>query len=181
MNKGRDEEWQTKPLDGVDGQFAGLRGEQSVGGAFLDSVLDRYSDGAMVIGLTVYLIGLPNAIPLRLLTVLGSLELIGSHLVSYLTARAESLGIQLDVSTLANTPANKGTRTTVTILSGFGSLFWPPMPIVALFYLALYINLVVVRQLFRILHHGPGCHFSGGSAPSGFFRGALSYQLTRVV
>lgn len=38
-------------LDGVDGQFARLRGEQSKSGAFLDSVLDRYADGAMVIGM----------------------------------------------------------------------------------------------------------------------------------
>ncbi len=32
-------------LDGVDGQYARLTGTQSSAGAFLDSVLDRYSDG----------------------------------------------------------------------------------------------------------------------------------------
>ena len=134
-------------LDGIDGQFARLRGEQSISGALLDSVLDRYSDGAMVVGLTIYLVRLPTFFPLWLFLVLGAMALIGSNLISYSTARAESLGIETDVSTLANSMANKGTRTTVTVLSGFGSLFWSPMPIVALLYLALYINLVVVRRL----------------------------------
>ncbi|UCG12850.1 MAG: CDP-alcohol phosphatidyltransferase family protein, partial [Deltaproteobacteria bacterium] len=58
-------------LDGVDGQFARLRGEQSVGGAFLDSVLDRYADGAMVMGMIVYLIRLPITMPLWQLLGLG--------------------------------------------------------------------------------------------------------------
>ncbi|HQN18347.1 MAG TPA: CDP-alcohol phosphatidyltransferase family protein, partial [Syntrophobacteraceae bacterium] len=38
-------------LDGVDGQFARITGRQSKGGAFLDSVLDRYTDAALMIGL----------------------------------------------------------------------------------------------------------------------------------
>jgi len=136
-------------LDGVDGQFARLTGMKSVSGAFLDSVLDRYAEGAMVIGLIVYLIRLPITIPLWQLLILGSLALIGSNLMSYSIARAQSLGIQLDGPTLANNLANKGTKTTVIVLCCFVSLFWPPMPIVALCYLALYLNLVVVRRLFR--------------------------------
>lgn len=136
-------------LDGVDGQFARLTGMQSVSGAFLDSVLDRYADGAMVIGLIVYLIRLPIAIPLWQLLVLASLALIGSNLMSYSIARARSLGIQLDGPTLTSSLANKGTKTTVIVLCCFGSLFWPPMPMVALCYLAFYLNLVVVGRLFR--------------------------------
>ena len=38
-------------LDGVDGQYARLTGTESSAGAFLDSVLDRYSDGFLVLGL----------------------------------------------------------------------------------------------------------------------------------
>lgn len=137
-------------LDGVDGQFARLKGEQSVGGAFLDSVLDRYTDGAMVIGMIVYLVRLPMAIPQWQLLILGALALIGSNLISYSTARAESLGIRLDVSTVANSLANKGTRTTVMILSCLGSLLWPPMPMVTLIYLAFYINLVVAGRIVQV-------------------------------
>ena len=43
-------------LDGVDGQFSRITGLQSKGGAFLDSVLDRYSDVALVLGMILYLI-----------------------------------------------------------------------------------------------------------------------------
>ena len=44
-------------LDGVDGQFVGgLPACRAGGGAFLDSVLDRYFDTALTIGLVVYLI-----------------------------------------------------------------------------------------------------------------------------
>lgn len=47
-------------LDGVDGQLARLTGRETSAGAFLDSVLDRYTDGSMVIGLIIfnYLLGL---------------------------------------------------------------------------------------------------------------------------
>lgn len=40
-------------LDGVDGQYARLTGTHSSAGAFLDSVLDRYSDGFLVLGLII--------------------------------------------------------------------------------------------------------------------------------
>jgi len=145
-------------LDGVDGQFARLKGEQSVGGAFLDSVLDRYTDGAMVIGMIIYLVRLPVTVHRWQLLILGALALIGSNLISYTTARAGSLGIRLDVSTVINSLANKGTRTTVMILSCFGSLFWAPMPLVTLIYLALYTNLVVVVRIIQVSRLAPVRH-----------------------
>ena len=134
-------------LDGVDGQFARLTGRQSTTGAFLDSVLDRYPDGAMVIGLVIYLVRLPAPIPLWLTLALGSLALIGSNLVSYGSARAESLGIDLGKPTLAS----KGTRTTVMALCAIASLIWPPMPLVALLYLVIHTNGVVVKRLIEAL------------------------------
>lgn len=130
-------------LDGVDGQFARLTGRQSAAGAFWDSVLDRYSDGAMLVGLIVYLLQLPAPIPRWQILVLGSLALIGSNLISYSSARAESLGIQLGKPTLVS----KGTRMTVMVLSGFTSPIWPLVPMVALCYLALHPTVVVVRRL----------------------------------
>lgn len=135
-------------LDGVDGQFARITGQQSKGGAFWDSVLDRYADGAMVIGLIIYLVRLPASCPVWLILVTGALALIGSNLVSYSTARAESLGIDLGKPTLAG----KGTRTTVMILSGWATLFWPESPLPALAYLALHPNAAVVARLVRTLH-----------------------------
>ena len=132
-------------LDGVDGQYARLTGRESRGGAFLDSVLDRYADGAMIIGLTIYLIRLPSSLPTGWLIFLGALALIGSNLISYSTSRAEGLGLSLGKATLAS----KGTRTVALILSGWGSLLWPPLPIAALLYLGLHTNAVVVSRLIR--------------------------------
>jgi len=130
-------------LDGVDGQFARITGRQSKGGAFWDSVLDRYADGAMVIGLVIYLARLPFPLPLWIILILGAFALMGSNLISYSSARAESLGIDLGKPTLAG----KGTRTSVLVLCAWGSLIWPELPILALLYLAIHPNVVVVRRL----------------------------------
>ncbi len=132
-------------LDGVDGQFARLTGKQSKGGAFWDSVLDRYADGAMAIGLIIYLVRLPFPLPLGIILLFGALALMGSNLISYSSARAESLGIDLGKPTLAS----KGTRSSVMILCAWGSLVWPKLPILALLYLAIHPNAVVVRRLMR--------------------------------
>lgn len=132
-------------LDGVDGQFARLTGRQSEAGAFWDSVLDRYSEGSMGIGLILYLILLPVPISLWYVVVLGSLALIGSNLISYSDARAEGLGIRLVKPTLVS----KGTRITVMVLSGLGSPIWTLMPMVALCYLALHTNIVVAIRLVK--------------------------------
>ena len=132
-------------LDGVDGQFARLTRRQSKAGAFWDSVLDRYSEGAMEIGLILYLIRLPVPLPLWFVVVLGSLALIGSSLISYSDARAEGLEIRLGKPTLAS----KGTRMTVMILSGIGSPIWAFMPMVALCYLALHPSIVVAIRLVK--------------------------------
>jgi phosphatidylglycerophosphate synthase len=128
-------------LDGVDGQYARLTGTQSSAGAFLDSVLDRYSDGFLVIGLIVY--NLNAGLSPWLLFLLGAFALVGSGLISYSSARAESLGIDLGKPTLAS----KGTRTTAIALSGILSGLMPIMPTIALGYLVVHCNWVVFRRI----------------------------------
>ncbi len=132
-------------IDGVDGQFARLTGRASRAGAFLDSVLDRYADLALVIGLVLYLIRLPSPIPLWQLLILGSLALIGSSQISYSTSRGNELEINLGQPTLAS----KGTRTSVIIICALGSFIWTTAPIFALLYLALHPNAVVMARLVR--------------------------------
>ncbi|MFH1135262.1 MAG: CDP-alcohol phosphatidyltransferase family protein [Pseudomonadota bacterium] len=131
-------------LDGVDGQVARLTGTASPAGAFLDSVLDRYADGAMVIGLTVYLYRLPWSTPGWVVLILGSLAVMGSNLVSYSTARAETLHLDLGRPTLAS----KGARTAVMVVCAWGGgLFWPPLPAAALIYLAIHPNLTALGRV----------------------------------
>ncbi|HYA42886.1 MAG TPA: CDP-alcohol phosphatidyltransferase family protein [Syntrophobacteraceae bacterium] len=136
-------------LDGVDGQFSRLASMQSSAGAFLDSVLDRYFDAALMIGLTVYLIRLPVDLPAPLVLVMAFFAVSGSTLISYTTARAESLGIPLGKPTLAS----KGTRMSVIVLCGWASILWAPAPILALAYLALHPNIVVFRRIYLAYSH----------------------------
>jgi phosphatidylglycerophosphate synthase len=131
-------------LDGVDGQFARLTERESPAGALCDSVLDRFADGAMVIGMSIYLARIA-VMPLWLLIVCGALALMGSNAVSYSTARAETLGIDLGKPTLAS----KGTRSTVMILCAMGTVVWPSLPVLALMYLVIHPNLVVVGRLVK--------------------------------
>jgi CDP-diacylglycerol--glycerol-3-phosphate 3-phosphatidyltransferase len=60
-------------------------------GAFLDSTLDRYSEGAVYLGLAVYFASNPG--PYQKWLILATVAaLAGSFLVSYVRARAQSLG-----------------------------------------------------------------------------------------
>lgn len=79
--------------DSVDGTMARLSGRSSRWGAFLDSVLDRVSDAAIVGGLTLWFVaeGSTWGVPLSLAA------LVLGQLVSYTRARAEGLGAQASV------------------------------------------------------------------------------------
>ena len=131
-------------LDGVDGQLARLTGRQSASGALLDSALDRYADGSLMIGMIIYLVRLPAPLPLWQILVLASLALMGSNLVSYSAARTESLNVSLPPG---HTLCTKGTRTTAMALCAVLTLFWPAAPLAALIYLAVHPNLAVLNRL----------------------------------
>ena len=132
-------------LDGADGQLARLSGRQSRSGAFLDSVLDRYGDGAMVVGLVVYSLRFGGVLPAWAIVTLGALSLVGSGSISYSSARAGELGIDLGRPTLAS----KGTRMTMMVIGAAGTSVWPPLAPVVLAYLAIHTNLVVCGRLLR--------------------------------
>ncbi len=76
-------------MDGLDGALARHTDSVSRTGAFLDSVLDRVGEAALLIGLSFYFAGEDDA----LAVVLTSAALALSMLVSYARARAESLGL----------------------------------------------------------------------------------------
>lgn len=76
--------------DFLDGRLARQRGESSLQGAALDSILDRYSDAAVLVGLAWY-----YRDSWVLIAVL--LAIVGSSLVPYIRARGEAAGIQVTV------------------------------------------------------------------------------------
>ena len=77
-------------LDVFDGRLARSQGSQGPSGAALDSVLDRYSDGFVLIGFAWFYRG-----SWVLLAVL--VALLGTMLVSYIRARGEGLGVESKV------------------------------------------------------------------------------------
>jgi len=79
--------------DLLDGALARVSGQVTAFGAFLDSVIDRYSDLIVLLGIVVLFARTPNARG-ALVAMAG---LVGSVMVSYTKARAESIGIDCNV------------------------------------------------------------------------------------
>jgi len=77
-------------FDMLDGQVARLGNMSSKFGALYDSVLDRYSELIMFLGICYYLVSHHYFLS----SLFAFIALIGSMMVSYTRARAEGLGIQ---------------------------------------------------------------------------------------
>jgi CDP-diacylglycerol--glycerol-3-phosphate 3-phosphatidyltransferase len=86
-------------FDMFDGQVARLRGRVTRFGAFFDSVIDRYSDVIVFVGIMVFY-ARNTAAHSTLLVALTGLALVGSVMISYSRARAESLDIACKVGFL---------------------------------------------------------------------------------
>lgn len=107
-------------FDAVDGTLARLTGQGSRFGAFFDATSDRYAEGFTLGGLIVYFAGHGAQ-----WTVLAATAgLVGSFLVSYTRAKAESLGLTCSVGIL--------TRAERVALLVVGLLFHQWQPIAAL-------------------------------------------------
>lgn len=76
-------------FDMIDGRLARVSGKESAFGALFDSVLDRYSELVMFLGICYYLIVQQHTIS----ALMAFVAMIGSIMVSYVRARAEGLGI----------------------------------------------------------------------------------------
>jgi CDP-diacylglycerol---glycerol-3-phosphate 3-phosphatidyltransferase len=77
-------------FDAFDGTLARLTGRSSRFGAFFDSTLDRYAEAVVLFGVLVYFSGQSDS---RIEVLLIYAAIVGSLLVSYTRAKAESLGI----------------------------------------------------------------------------------------
>lgn len=77
-------------FDMLDGQVARISGKASRFGALYDSVLDRYSELLMFLGICYYLVGQGYLVS----SLFAFIALVGSMMVSYVRARAEGIGIE---------------------------------------------------------------------------------------
>lgn len=86
-------------FDMLDGNVARLTGNVTRFGGFLDSSLDRLSDMVCFLGILIFYAG--NSPQHSILNVfLAGTGLVGSVMVSYTTARSESMGVRANVGFL---------------------------------------------------------------------------------
>jgi CDP-diacylglycerol--glycerol-3-phosphate 3-phosphatidyltransferase len=114
-------------------------------GAFLDSTLDRYSEGVVYLGLAAYFLSVDG--PLQRWLVLATLAaLAGSFLVSYVRARAQSLGFTCK-SGLFQRPE----RVVVTVA---GLLIGGPVLYGVVFLLAIVTNITALQRIREVWLQG---------------------------
>jgi CDP-diacylglycerol--glycerol-3-phosphate 3-phosphatidyltransferase len=122
-------------FDMFDGRIARETNTTSVFGGFFDSVIDRYSDLALFVGLLVYY----SRVDRFFYVVLVAIVMVGSVMVSYTRARAENVIQSCKVGFME--------RPERVVLIIIGALWDRMAPV--LFILALLSNLTVIH---RIIH-----------------------------
>ncbi len=132
-------------FDILDGALARSTGRSYPYGAFLDSTLDRYSEGAMYIGLIAYFVSAGGSLE-RWLVVGTAAALAGSFLVSYVRARAQSLGFTCETGLFA-----RPERVVVTVV---GLIFGGVVLTSVVFLLAILTNLTALQRIREVWLQG---------------------------
>lgn len=125
-------------FDMLDGAVARVTGKVYRYGAFLDSTTDRYAEGFTYIALLGYFISHGHHVIEPMLVILA---LTGSLLVSYVRARAQSLGFACEGGLLA-----RPERVIITVVG----LVVPFLLVPALWVLAVLTNLTTVQRIWLV-------------------------------
>jgi CDP-diacylglycerol--glycerol-3-phosphate 3-phosphatidyltransferase len=120
-------------FDFFDGSLARLSGQVTPFGAFLDSVIDRYSDLLVLLGILFFFIreARTGAILLTMAT------LIGTIMVSYTKARAQAIGVACEVGLM-----ERPERLLCLIAGALFHLLTP-----ALWVLAILVNVTALQRI----------------------------------
>ncbi|MBI2155108.1 MAG: CDP-alcohol phosphatidyltransferase family protein [Candidatus Rokubacteria bacterium] len=130
-------------FDFFDGSLARLSGQVTPFGAFLDSVIDRYSDLVVLAGVVFLFWGRPQEVVLTLVA------LIGTVMVSYTKARAQAIGVACEIGLM-----ERPERLIVLIAGGLFDLMT-----LALLVLAVLVNLTAIQRILhtrRVARQQPG-------------------------
>ena len=127
-------------LDGVDGDLAYIKNKMSKFGGFLDSVLDRYGDLAILGGMTFYMFKIK---PDMLTIIVGITAIIGSLMVSFSRTRAESDLNLVFKNGIAGYAANRDIRLFIIMLGGILNQIF-----ITLLILAVLTNLTVITRIY---------------------------------
>lgn len=125
-------------FDMLDGALARVSARQSTFGAFLDSLLDRYSEAAILLALIFVFTGESKTAAVLLVYAVA----IGSILISYARARAEGLGLDAKVG-IAPRPER-------VLILGLGLLFNYQTTIAALILLAILTHITAMQRLHHV-------------------------------
>jgi len=88
-------------FDMVDGALARVRNQKTTFGAFLDSTLDRYSEGIVLLGVILFALSIHTSAVRSWIVALAYVAALSSLMVSYARARAEGLGMGLKSGLMA--------------------------------------------------------------------------------
>jgi CDP-L-myo-inositol myo-inositolphosphotransferase len=108
----------------------------------MDSVLDRYSDAAILIGMTYHVFSRQEAVTGILF---GIAALVGSFMVSYTRARAKSDFGVVFKSGISGYAANRDVRLFIVMLGGILNQVFACLAV-----LAVLTNLVVVTRIWNL-------------------------------
>lgn len=128
-------------LDAMDGAVARVTGQTSKFGAFLDSTLDRISEGLVLTGLGLYFAGQDQILAVAACFV----ALAGSYLVSYTRARAEAIGVECKGGLASRV------ERVVLLAIGLAVAHWEPRAIeLVVIILAAMSSITVAQRVFHV-------------------------------
>jgi CDP-diacylglycerol---glycerol-3-phosphate 3-phosphatidyltransferase len=131
-------------LDILDGALARRSGKGTQFGAFLDSTLDRVSEGFVLAAIALVFARQGNEIALAFaIAAVG-----GSFLVSYARARAEALGLRGDVG-IGDRTVRVVVITAGLVLAPWGALPWAIYLLAALVWITVTQRILSVRSQLR--------------------------------
>ena len=129
------------PLNGLDGPLARNIGVHSKWGAFLDSTLDRYAEAAILLGVSWYF--LQRGENWHVLATFAAL--LGSLMVSYARARAESIGVKGDVGLFS-----RFGRFLILVAGLLFAAITPWAPVVMVWALAILSNFTAIQRMLHV-------------------------------
>jgi CDP-diacylglycerol--glycerol-3-phosphate 3-phosphatidyltransferase len=136
-------------FDMADGAVARVQKKASLFGAFLDSVLDRYAEGFLFLGVIIYAQRQLHGMPQIWVIALSYVAALFSLLVSYTRARAEGLGLDGKVGLME--------RPERVLLLGLGLLIgdqsWLPW---VLGVMVVTTGITGIQRIFHVWHQAHG-------------------------
>lgn len=134
-------------FDLLDGALARITDRMTQFGGFLDSALDRYSEGVIYMGLLWYYLQRNGTTEAMLIFAV----IVGSMMVSYTRARATALNVDCEVGLMA-----RSERIGILALALILSAVWPQVVTWALWLLAIGSQITAVQRIVHVYRNAGG-------------------------